>query len=241
MTGMYGSVSRNQGRLALWLALMGTTAGCGTPARPSPIPQAEPAPITTVAVQLDGRVLDLDTNTGIPGATVTLQSVSGVSNSGLDLRATTSNADGTYTLTVEVPVGWHSLYLDVDRGGYEPALGWVTPERVGDAVVRAYPTVTLQAGGTTDTQVSPMARFSTNNVCWFLIDEFACRRVRLDAAIGRRIDVEATSLDGSTAFGLVTSQQQPEFSGYQRQITVSTGEFWIVGVDSKIRLTARPQ
>jgi len=242
MSGTHGSVSLNPRRWLPLLALVSGLTACDAPAGPSPVlPQAETDPIATVSVRLDGRVLDLDTNNGVAGARVTLQGVAGVPNKDLDLRTIVADATGAYTLTMEVPTGWASISLDVEREGYEPATGVVPPNRVGDAVLRAYPTVTLQVGASMDTQLSPMGGGFTNNVCWFLIDERPCRRVRLDAAAGQRIDVDVLSLDGSTAFGLVTSRQQPAFSGYQRQITVSTGEFWIVGLDSKIRLTARLQ
>jgi len=223
-----GCSARLVGVLLVGLAAV----GCESQRAPSPIGPTftfQPPPVSTVSVRVDGRVLDVDTRQPIPAATVALGGL-----------LVTADVAGSFSFTTELPQDWTFLRLNVSRNGYEPAQRSIAPHDVAAVELGAYPTLHLRPGESVTAQIAH-ANGLTNNVCWFLIDDYSCRRIVVDAPAGEPVDVELAVLSGSQDIGLIDSEQQPAFAEYQRRITVSAGQVWIVGDPAVVRLTASRQ
>jgi len=215
-------------------ARVGTLVGRGgcesapPPLAPSQTTFTPPPVPTTVAVRVDGRVVDLDGDAPVAGAAVT--------NGG---PIATADENGAFVLTMDVRPGLRKLLLGVSRDGYEPSKGYVhvSPDTIATVVLRVYQTLTVRPGESIGAGMSALA--NAYNDCYFLQDDYSCRRIVVESLPGESIEVELVPVDGQDNVGLVAAMQQPAFVSYERRVTVSGGEVWIIGGPGKVTLTAR--
>jgi hypothetical protein len=192
----------------------------GGPAAPSPPAdpsQSGPPPAPTiVAVRVEGRVIDAETEESIPHATVGNAGVCYPGPCGPGPTSTTADENGMFVLTVNVPQAWRELLLSVGAAGYEPTRVYVTPTSTRE--LRLLRTLTIRPGESIDMRV-----FSGSYVCGD--ESHLCRRVFIESS-GGSIDVEVVPADAERDVGLFVNHPLIVTS-YQRRVTVSGGEVWI--------------
>lgn len=98
--------------MASALALMVGACGGGGSSEP------RTGPSQVVSVTLRGRVLDATTDSGVANATVTIAPVSKGRDSSRQGRTTTTNPEGSYSLS-EVPPGKASMSIELPNGAYQ--------------------------------------------------------------------------------------------------------------------------
>src|SRR6185436_2777239 len=123
----------------------------------------------------------------------------------------TSAGDGTFTLSLNLPVGWGSVFIKLTAPpGYDDRYGsfiatrtpcvlgscWVPADRPD---IRMYPTLVIRPGESIEVRVDDDILF-----CGW--DGYACRRV-LVAASGQSVELEVVSDDSNNpmALGLASS------------------------------------
>jgi hypothetical protein len=179
----------------------------------------------TVAVRLEGQVLDADRQQPIPGASVTTDSVlraSALTRVSLPASSVTDDS-GRFVLNATLPADWSGVVLALARPGYEsPSAVYMTPTS-GAETLLMYPTVAIRSGQTIEVVVS-----LTNYVCGW--ESAVCRRLIVESPAGELIDVEVTPVNSAEKFGLVVGNQDPFVTGYdQRLVTLPGGDVQILG------------
>jgi hypothetical protein len=219
--------------IALAVLICGACRGGDGPIVPTPA--LAPVTPSTVAVHMEGRVIDADRKQPIPGAIVTTVQVCypGACREVDQPVSVRADENGTVFLTASLPQGWNELQLGVAPGaGYESANIYVSPSSAGAAVLEVYPTLTIEPGGSIQTRA-----FLKHYVCGWL--SAYCRRVVVESPAGESVDLEATPADGEADVGLDADGDVFEDHGFPRRLTVSGGEVWIVGAPVTVTLTAR--
>lgn len=114
-------------------------AGCSdSPTKPAAPPGA---PVQMVAVRLEGKVIDADSGEAIPGAKVRFL-LGSMANNAQIARADVStppgftDQSGSFRLEWMLPVGWHQLYVGVERDTFLSTQRPVSPT---GSVIRMYP------------------------------------------------------------------------------------------------------
>jgi hypothetical protein len=200
-----------------------------------PTPPPTPVPPNTIAVHVEGRVIDADRDQPIPGAIVTTVQMChpGLCAQVDQPTSTTANGNGMFVLTANLPQDWEELSLHVAAGpAHEPADPYVSPSSARAAVLEVYPTLTIQPGESIRTRA-----FLKHYVCGWL--SVYCRRVVVESPAGESVDLEVIPADGQADVGLHPDGDVFEDHGFPRQLTVSGGEVWIVGAPVAVTLTAR--
>ncbi|HXG89256.1 MAG TPA: hypothetical protein VNJ02_13040 [Vicinamibacterales bacterium] len=198
----------------------------------APVPVASPS----VAVRVEGRVIDGDREGPVRGAVVTAVSfcAPGACRALAELPAPNATADdqGIFLLTANLPVGWELLLLDVTRDGYELTRVHVTPAEATTAVLTLLPRITIRSGESIKTRV-----FFKTYSCGF--EGWTCRRFHVDSPSGEAMDIEVMPDEGQKV-GLVVGPElgHPISPDPQPRVTVSGGEVWIYGQPGKVTLTA---
>ena len=207
-------------RLALLSLLTLSVAGCDNnnpiapappPPRPSP-PPSPPVPVTTVT--LEGRVLD-ELNQPVQGARITHST--GPSGS---LSSTVADDSGRFSLTVEWPVNRSSIYLRVEREGYEAAETRVETAAASETVLlKVYTSLTISAGEFQTTLSLPTTD------CWW---EPICRRATVSAPPGKLVNIKVVPVDGLEYAGLAGWDQLEWGYNFPNELTVAGGvDVWI--------------
>ena len=197
------------------------------PAAPPP-PQPPSSPANTVAVQIEGRVIDAEREEPVPGAVVRLVRIvpgnAGRSENGPALSAT-AGENGAFDFSADFPADWREIFLAVDRQGYEPTGTYVratSPTSIVGAELRVLRTLTIRPGESIDMRV-----FVGSYVCGD--ESHLCRRVFIESS-GEPIDLEVVPADAQRNVGLfvgpsVNHPYSP--TSFQRRVTVSNGEVWM--------------
>ena len=194
------------------------------PTAPSP-PPGSPGVPSTVAVRVEGRVIDAETREPVTDAAVTLVQFAsgnryrGVSEPGW--RATT-DATGAFGFTADLPLDWRELLLQVDRDGYERTQIYADANSVNGSELRLLRTLAIRPGQSVDLHV-----FLGSYVCGF--EGHLCRRVLIESA-GESMDLEVIPADSQRKVGLFVGPEGTHpfsVTSYQQRVTVSGGEVWI--------------
>lgn len=201
-------------------------AGCQSPTSPT----SGPEPTPSIAVVIQGRVLDVDDQGPVAGAVIATANV-GVSGSfrTLDPQAlTTADGNGDFALSANVPADWTALTLKASRDGFEAAMEVYVERSTGTA-----PALTLSRTITLVTGRSLDVHLGQTSLCG---DDEPCRRVVVQS--DTPVEVALTPLAQQRTVGLSLT---PTFyvATHQQRVTVSQSEVWIVGEPGPVRLTAR--
>ena len=213
--------------LFLLMILCAAALGCDanrTPTGPTPSPTVA-TPASTIAVRVEGRVIDGDREAPVPGAIITLAEVTAdgrYQQPNQPAPQTGADDDGMFVLTLDLAPRWRNITLEVTRDGYDSTRIYVTPTEVMAADVRVLPTLTIRPGESLDMRV-----FLGSYVC--SDESHLCRRILIESS-GESIDIEVVAAGADRDVGLVvgpTVNHPIYVRSYQRRVTVSGGEVWV--------------
>ena len=199
---------RHPGFIAVCACIV-ASVGCGDNL---PTPPTPPAPPPTVTVEFGGRVVNAETAGPVEGVRVSLSSYGGSggpsSTQGyiFPKNTATSAGDGTFTLSLNLPVGWNSASLQLTAPpGYDDRIGsfiatrtpcvlgscWVPADRPD---IRMYPTLVIRPGESIEVRV--------DDIVWCGWDGYACRRVLVAGSSGAPVELEVVSHGSSKCMAL---------------------------------------
>jgi hypothetical protein len=211
----------------------------GTPASPTGPGTSGPAPAPvptarTVAVRLEGRIIDADSRSPVAGARVSANEVQSTGSYGplAQPLSTVSDASGAFVLNATLPEDWADLLLGVERAGYESTSIYVQPSSTTGATLEVYRTLTIRPGEAIDVQLS-----LGHYVCGW--ESHACRPLVVDSPAGELVDIQVASAIGDDSFGLAASEEPSIVEGvYTSGVTVPAAKIWIFGSGRAV-VTAR--
>jgi len=199
---------RHLGLIAVCACIV-ASVGCGRDRAapslgPSLAPSSPPSPPPSfVTVEFGGRVVDADAGGPIGNVRVSI-GVSSIPDSRgwvFPTNTAMSGGDGTFTLPLNLPMGWRWVSLQLTAPpGYDDG-GWrFEPNTAGiRAEIRIYPMVVIRPGESRQMRVEPDVLR-----CAFA-GPFSCRRVLIDAPPGEPVELEIVPHDTSKPMGLVES------------------------------------
>ena len=216
----------------LVVIILGLGLACSSPSKPTPISTTtssppftvDPAELAPVTVNVRGRVIDVDSDKPLPRAAVTPFSVCapGVPSLCQDLippaSSSTADANGVFTLSVNIPKNWTVLHFRISRDGFEPGNDLVQRAEATDARLWVAPTLTIGPG-----ESLTIPRFLHSWRCGW--EEILCRRIMVSASPDKPADVEVVGVEGQSV-GISNSRAPFGFPS-DSQVTVSGGELWI--------------
>jgi len=234
---------RNSVLAALAAALM--AAGCSSTA-PTPVPTPTPTPTPTstpvsdrLSVRFEGRVVDdSEGKEPVAGATVLVNTIGAdhryYTPLPSDVPPATSDSDGFFVLNAMLPSTFNDVAFGVQRMGFDSpvAIYFTRAEAESAVALQIYRTITIRPGESAEARV-----FLGSYVCGF--ESARCRRIVVAAAPGDRVELELTQSDGSPPVGLTDTDSAFTYSGYQRALTVTGTEAWLIGGPTTVTLTAR--
>jgi hypothetical protein len=142
----------------------------------------------------------------------------------------TTDEHGSFGFTATLPEGAREVLLEITRNGYEPARVYV--DQIPSNRVTLYRTLTIAAGESIDTQIL----LNYYQCGW---EGTRCRRVVIETTPGASAELELTPLEAQEDVGLLDEEPSVTSVPFERRITVSDGEAFIVGGPARVRLTAR--
>lgn len=134
------------------------SVGCDGGKLTAPAPPRPPSsdPNTMVTVEFGGRVVNADAGGPVESVRVSLHSWGlpggGLSTAGAYAKDTaTSGGDGTFTLPLNLPIGWRSVYFQLTAPpGYDDTHPRTAAER---PAIRMYPTLVIRPGESIEVRV----------------------------------------------------------------------------------------
>jgi hypothetical protein len=202
--------------------------------------------VATVTVEFGGRVVNADAGGPVENVRVSVQSVGlyGPGPAGwVNPKGTAaSGADGTFTLSLNLPSSWKFVYLEfTGPAGYEDtgrrfepktdpcaiAPCWAAAER---PAIGMYPTRVIRPGESIEVRVEPRV-----NECAFA-GSVTCRRILVEASAGEPVELEIVPDDTSKPMGLADDYWDEE--SVLRLMVAPGGVAYVHGVGTA-RLTAR--
>jgi hypothetical protein len=187
---------RHLGLIAV-CASIGASVGCGGKGIEGITPTP---PVATVTVEFGGRVVNADAGGPVGNVRVSLSALSS-SGGGLRLASAdetaTSGGDGTFTLPLDLPMGWRGVYLKLTAPpGYDNTNQGFEPTTAADRpAIRMYPTLVIRPGESIEVRVD-------SSIVWCGWDGYACRRVLVAASPGESVELEVVSHDSSKPMAL---------------------------------------
>ena len=217
-------MTRRLGSCCLALAVLVCACDSKSPAGPSQ-PDPSPPP-SAIAVRVEGRVIDAETEESIPRANVTTSGVCHPERCGPVDQPTSAVADenGMFVLTANIPQNWRELLLGLTRAGYEPTRVYVTP--TSGTELRLLRTLTIRPGESIDMRV-----FLGSYVCGD--ESHLCRRILLEPSTGEPMDLEVIPADSQRDVGLF-AKHPFSVTSYPRRVTVPDGEAWIYAAGAEL-------
>ncbi|HKW03505.1 MAG TPA: hypothetical protein VJN96_27010 [Vicinamibacterales bacterium] len=238
-------MSRHLGLIAV-CACIAASIGCdGAPGvTPTPTPTVTPTPkvtptptASTVTVEFGGRVVTADVGGPVGNVLVSAEAISipkttvGWVN---PTNTTTSGGDGTFTLPLNLPTGWRSLYLKLTAPpGYDDAYHEFLPNTAADRpAIRMYPTLVIKPGESLEVRVEDL------ETCGWGGEAGNCRRVLVAASPGELVELELVPDDSSKPMGLSPDNFVGAYTPVSR-IMVSPGDYpYVIGAGTA-KLMAR--
>jgi hypothetical protein len=232
---------RHLGLIAVCACIVASVAcGGGKVTAPEPEPESQRPPSsepTLVTVEFGGRVVNADAGGPVGNVRVSLDSVWGPAPAGWanPKDTATSAGDGTFTLTLDLPVGWRGVNVKLTGpAGHDDVIRdfqafYGIAGRTG-VEIKMYPTLVIRPGESIDVRVDVFQS------CGFAGDAGFCRRVLVAASPGDPVELELVSYDSSKPMGL-----SPDAWGAApvSRLTVDPGSFpYLIGAGTA-RLTAR--
>ena len=130
-----------------------------------------------------------------------------------------TDGNGVFGFTTDPPPDCSYFSLEAVRSRYELSRTRVDFGAAASVVLKVQPRLTIHPGESLETRIV----WSADSSCFF-----PCRRVFLDSPPGDVVDIEVTTGDSQAIVGL-QAQLNPFSPNYDRRITVSSGQFWIIG------------
>lgn len=185
----------------------------------------------TVTVVFSGRVVNADVGGPVANVQVSLQSSSIFTKSGdfpssaggwFSKTTATSGGDGTFSLRLNLPIGWEGLALNLTGpAGYDhrnwhiwPAIAANRPE------ISMYPTLAIRPGESIEVRVDGGIQG-----CGLMWDAISCRRVVVAASPGDPVELEIVPHDSSKPMALGSMSSQ---LGRPLILKVPPGEAWVI-------------
>ena len=229
------NVLRHLGLIAV-CAYIAASVGCdgGTVTAPAPESQRPPSSEPTlITVEFGGRVVDADAGGPVGNVRVSLSSWSGPGNGPIVANDTATSGDGTFTLSLNLPIGWSGAEFQLTAPpGYDDTGAWFGPATAAERrAIRMYPTLVIRPGESIDVRVD---RGIVG--CGFGGGEYACRRVLVSASPGDPVELELVPDDSSKPMALSPDDWG---SNPASRLMMAPGSFpYLIGVGTA-RLTAR--
>ena len=189
---------RHLGLIAV-CAYIAASVGCdgGTVTAPAPESQRPPSSEPTlITVEFGGRVVDADAGGPVGNVRVSLSSWSGPGNGPIVANDTATSGDGTFTLSLNLPIGWSGAEFQLTAPpGYDDTGAWFGPATAAERrAIRMYPTLVIRPGESIDVRVD-------SGIVQCGWDGYSCRRL-LVAASGDSVALEVVSHDSSKPMAL---------------------------------------
>jgi hypothetical protein len=165
-----------------------------------------PPPESLVRVEFGGRVVNADAGGPVANVRVSLYSWSGIGDVSTAMRhantqaTATSGGDGTFTLPLNLPMGWSSADLQLTAPpGYDDRFQrFERTTAAGRPAIGMYPTLMIRPGETIEVRVDTGIAGCDE---WGR-DRFPCRRVLVAASPGDSVELELVPGDSSMPMGL---------------------------------------
>ncbi len=193
---------RHLGLIAV-CACIAASVGCdgGKVTAPEPEPEVVRPPssdpvIAMVTVEFGGRVVNAEGGGPVEGVRVSLEDAS-FPTGGIPKDTATSGGDGTFTLPLNLPVGWRGVYFKLTAPpGYDDTHHWFEPATAAQRpAIRMYPTLVIRLGESIDVRVD-------GSIVWCGWDGYACRRVLVAASAGDPVELEVVSRESGKGIAL---------------------------------------
>ena len=207
------------------------------PDPPSLTPDSDVVPDTMVRVEFGGRVVNADAGGPVGNVRVSVSSVGFRSREPAgwsDPKDTaTSAGDGTFTLPLNLPMGWINVDLRLTAPpGYDDTNRQFQPTTVADRpAIRMYQTIVIRPDESIDVRVD-----SDIVSCGFAGEAGPCRRVLVGGSSDDPVELEVVPDDNSKPMAL-----SPDDWGsmpVRRLLVPPSGSPYILGAGTA-RLTAR--
>ena len=194
---------RHPGLIAVCACIV-ASVGCdgGKLTAPDPRPSdPNTTVVETVRVEFGGRVVNADAGGPVGNVRVSL---GGLSHPGrtdgwvFPKDTVTSGGDGTFTLPLNLPMGWRSAYFQLTGPpGYDDTYQGFEPTTAANRpAIRMYPTLVIRPGESIEVRVDG------GILVWCGFDGYACRRVLVAASPGDPVELEVVSHDSSKRMAL---------------------------------------
>lgn len=227
---------RHLGLIAVCACIV-ASAGCGGGPVTAPGPTSSD-PNTMITVQFGGRVVDADAGGPVEGVRVSLYSWSGPGSILHLAKVTaTSDGDGTFTLTLNLPSGWTGVNFQLTAPpGYDDGYQEFDPTHAADRpTIRMYPALAIRPGESIEVRVDPGIAW-----CEWGVQRGACRRVSVASSTGDPVELELVPHDSSNPMALSLDPDldlEPDMG--VRRLMVPPGRVpYVLGTGTG-RLTAR--
>ena len=203
------------------------------PDPPSLTPDSDVVPDTMVRVEFGGRVVNADAGGPVGGVRVSLYSVGGPGNIPHIANTATSGGDGTFTLPLNLPMGWINVDLRLTAPpGYDDTNRQFQPTTVADRpAIRMYQTIVIRPDESIEVRVD-----SDIVSCGFAGEAGPCRRVLVGGSSDDPVELEVVPDDSSKPMAL-----SPDDWGsmpVRRLLVPPGGSPHVIGAGTA-RLTAR--
>jgi hypothetical protein len=212
------------------------TPGCGkSPTTPTP---STTALSSTVKVEFGGRVVNADAGGPVEGVRVSLYSWSGPGGPIVAKDTATSGGDGTFTLALNLPMGWSGVDLALSAPpGYDGMFQQFDPTTAADRPeIRMYPTLVISPGESVEVRVDTNIKLCRSE---YSSNAVACRRVLVTASPGDPVELEVVPDDSSKPMALSLDDWFLEAADMSvRRLMVPPGGAYVLGAGTA-RLTAR--
>ena len=216
------------------VASVGCEGGLSPSPRPTPTP---PPPSPNVTVEFGGRVVNADAEGPVENVRVLVQSVGfdGHTPAGwVNPKDTaTSGGNGTFTLPLNLPIGWRSVRLQLSASAHDDTYWHFWPAIAADRpAIRMYPTLVIRPGESIEVRVEGIEQ------CGWGGEAGACRRVLVAASSGDPVELELVPDDSRKPMGLSPDNYLGAYMPVPRLMVPPGGFPYVIG-DGTARLTAR--
>ena len=181
--------SPSTGRCLSLAVILMVSGACESRLAESPTNPTPPT-VATKLVEFRGRIIDVDTGEGVPGADVMIRQVQVNNRSNLFAGPVVStDASGRYVMTVELPENWGGeARLEAGGSGLESAWKNFKSSEIHDATIEIYRTVRLRPGESVETQL--VFRPNVGPSCGY--EGWWCRRILIDGVAPGALDQRRT-------------------------------------------------
>lgn len=200
-----------------------------SPAAPTPPGRSSDPPSAPVTVEMRGRVVD-EFVRPVAGVSVTLHLSLAPDPSRPGGATTDANGLFAFSARVRTDLGLlDQVSIKIGRDGYEGTEVSIPPN--SDTTITMYPTTTLGAGSTLQAALVWQAPYHCG------LEGHPCRKIIVEPA-GETVVVDVLEIHGNDV-GLVDGEPPLTPFDYERRVTVTDGEVFIIGGPAVVTLRAQ--